>query len=1575
MTSAGRIRLSPERLVLLRSLLRAEGIQRAPTPTVVPRRDPGSPVPLTVAQRRLWFLDHLTEDGSAYVISAALRVHGDLDLDAFTRACDEVVRRHESLRTVFLEAGGRPFQQVRSDLRAEVLVVDLHGTSADAAEAEAQRRRAELAGRPFDLTTGPLLRIELLRLGPGASVLLLSMHHIVSDQWSMGVLMRELVGRYAALSAGLADDLPDLPVQYPDFAAWQQGPPAEAAWPADLAYWVRQLRGAPAEIGLATDRPRPREKSYRGSSVPIELPAALTAELRRLARAENATMFMVLAAAFTVLLHRLSGDEDIVVGTPVANRPLAELEPLIGFFVNTLVLRTDLSGNPTFREFLRRVTQVCLHAYEHQDVPFERVVEELRPERTLARNPVFQIMFAYQNVPLPAWNNGPVRVEPIPARSTTSKLDLTLDLFEEGDRIWGWLEFSTDLFDDDRARNMVRYLQRLLRSLTADPRQRIGEVPLLGADERQQMLARGCGPALELPTVGGVHELVTARAAACPDAVAVVSGGTTVTFGDLEFRANRLARYLRDAGVGAESVVGLCLPDGAATVAAILATWKAGAAYLPLDPGHPVERLAFMLADSRATVLVGTAKTLGDLPVAGIRTIAVDDPAVEVALAASPPTAPTIPSAADRLAYVIYTSGSTGTPKGVHVTHLGLVNYVLSVPGRTGLGEPGARYALLQPPVTDLGNTMLFTSLATGGVLHILDPDAITDPEAVAGYLAEHGIDYLKLVPSHLAALTSGCELARLLPARTLLLGGEAATPRQAGDLLAAAGDRTIANHYGPTETTIGVATARLEPAHLAGGRVPIGTPIANTRLRVLDAHLSPVPTGVVGELYIGGAGLARGYGQRPVLTAERFIADPFAGDGSRLYRTGDRVRWRADGQLEFLGRIDHQVKIRGYRIELGEIEAVLAAHPAVARAAVVAREDTPGDRRLIAYVAPEARTSAGEAVPGAGELAAAVRATVAARLPAYLVPSAFLVMPVLPLTPTGKIDRAALPEPALTRPELRTPFVDPRNDLERSIAECCVRLLGVERVGVHDNFFEIGGHSLLAVQLAAQINAAHGIQVPMRPFFDNPTVAGLATWVADQRARGTPAPAIPVVDRGEGVPLSFAQERLCQHHPVAADQPYHNVPTALVLKGDLDEAALRHGLDDLVRRHEALRTRIVNRSAAWVQVVDADGRWPLDTVDLRDHDERTRSQTVHRLVGEHRGRGFRIGREPLVRGCLIRTAVDEHILILVMHHLVTDNWSYGVLIRDLGECYAARTLGREPVLPELDINYLDYAAWQRQRLAGGALDEHAEYWRRQLTDLPPALRLDAPEHQLAGAAAGQTQPFVLGAETARALTGIGQRQNATLFMVLMAAFDLLLSAYSGSDDIVVAYPEAGRARPETTQLVGYFANRLVVRSDLSGDPTFRELVGRVRERILGSSAHQDFPLWSLDTLTSADRDPFRIVCNLLNAPMPAVDLHGVHASPLDTDSTYVFSEIAGNIDPAQVDLALIVREEDEDLRGMWLYSLERVDARVMAVLMRQWPYLIDLVVADPDRGLERLRRRLRRAGTGTDDECSRKRG
>jgi amino acid adenylation domain-containing protein len=1538
----GRFNLSADRLALLESMLRAEGVDRTPTRTVPHRPDPAAPVPLTFSQSRYWFLENFAARASAYVISAAMRVHGDFRLDVFARACHEIVRRHESLRTVFFELDGRPVQQVRDDLRPDVRIVDLSGTDPAAIDAEVARREAELVHSPFDLTAGPLLRVELLDFGAGESAVLLNVHHMVSDRWSMGVLMGELTRLYGALSTGRADDLPELPVQYADFALWQQEHSGDAAWRADLDYWLRQLHGVPAELGLPTDHERPREKSYRGSSVPVELPPPLVARLRELAKAEGATLFMVLTAAFKALVSRLSGTEDVVVGTPVAGRTAVELEPLIGLFVNTLALRTDLSGNPAFRDLLRRVTTVCLEAYDHQGIPFERLVEELQPERSLASTPVFQVMLSYQNVPFPAWEAGSVRVEPVSLEARKAEFDLLLDLFEDGETVWGRLEYSVDIFEEATARRIAGAFQRLLRAVTADPDRRLGDLPMLGEDEHRQVVAWGSGPRREWPEHGLVHECFEERARLAPDAEAVRFEGRTLTYGELDERANRLAHRLRRLGVGPEVLVGVAMDRSPELPVAVLAVLKAGGAYVPIDPDAPWNRLEHVIEDARVPVLLTQREVLEVLPPVEAEALCVEE--LEEELREESAQAPGTAVTGDDLAHVLHTSGAHGgEPKGRMITHAALRNRLLSMREAYGIG-PEDRVLHQTPPSCDAAVWELLLPLTAGAAVVVARPEGHQDARYLVETVRAEAVTTAHLVPSRLSEFLDEPGVEECTGLRRVLCGGE---PLPA-DLQELFFDRCAAELHHVYGDALSWACRRD-----AGPRpAPVGRPTANTRAHVLDHHRRPVAPGVPGELHIGGPSVPRGYLGRPDLTADRFLPDPLDPAG-RLFRTGHRARLREDGAVELLGRADRRVPVRGFRVDLDTVETALAAHEDVREAAVVAREQPAGGLRLVAYVSGE---------PGltAADLAAHLKE----RLPEYMVPAAFAALPSLPRTPHGTLDRALLPELDLGgQTEQRQSYEAPENDLERSIADMWCVLLGAAQVGRHDNFFDLGGHSLLVTKLASRIATGHGVQLPIRELFDHPTVAGLAALVTERQALAPPAAApVPAVPRDGHLPLSFAQEQLCLHHPVPVEDPYHNVLTALVLEGELDETALRRALDGVVQRHEALRTRIVKTGGEWTQVVDGPGTWPLATADLRDLDDDARARDLRHLVETEGRRPFRIADGPLVRGTLVRTEDDASVLVMVMHHLVTDNWSYGVLVRDLRELYTAHTLGRAPALPGLTVHYPDIAAWQRQRLADGALEEHTAHWRRQLAGLPPDLEFTAPAHQALEPVTGHTLGFRIDAATGKALTELAQRENATLFMVLMAALDVLLATYSGSDDIAVCFPVAGRERPETAELIGYFVNHLVVRGDLTGAPTFRELLGRVRESTLGAYAHQDVPLRLLDGVTTEGRDPFRILFNLLNATVPALDLPGLLASPLDAGigDAYVFGEVITTMEPREVDLALIMREDGDGLRGMWLYSAERVDPQALAAMTAQWARLLDLVAAGPDTGTAELRRRLR---------------
>ncbi|TAI40375.1 non-ribosomal peptide synthetase, partial [Streptomyces tsukubensis] len=1095
-----------------------EGPTRIPlTAAVRPER-----VPLSFAQRRLWFLAQLEGPSATHNIPMPIRLSG-VEGAALGAALRDVIVRHESLRTVFPAADGEPYQQLLDpeDLDWELRISQV--PHEERAEAVAQAARST-----FDLSSEVPVRAWLFEDGPDEQLLVVVIHHIAGDGWSLAPLSRDLSLAYEARLAGRAPEWEPLPVQYADYTLWQRDLLGDESDPDSLLstqteYWRQALAGVPEELTLPTDRPRPAVASHRGHRVPLRVPADVHGRLAQLARAEGVTAFMVLQAALAVTLSRLGAGTDIPIGSPIAGRGDEALDDLVGIFLNTLVIRTDLSGDPEFREVLARVRETSLRAFAHQDVPFEKLVEELAPSRSMARHPLAQTVLTLQNtadatleLPGARGGGGPgSSTEPVPA---PAKYDLYLGIAEMFDAdgrpagLRGTVTVAADLYDAPMAGRMADWFLRVLDVVTAAPGTALHTIDLLDAGERDRLLHQWNDTSGET-AAPSVTELFEGRVAADPAAVALVAEDTELSYAELDAAANRLARCLGELGVGPESVVGLCLPRGPETVTAILAVWKAGAAYLPVDAELPAERIAFMLADSGVRVVLGTQEALDDLPVGRVRMIAVDDPTTVALLNGYPATPPGAGTNRSGLAYVMYTSGSSGVPKGVGVTHGALANYVESVSVRLGWTAAGARYGLLQAQVTDLGNTVVFISLATGGRLHVLDAEAVTDPAAVAAFVADQRIDALKVVPSHLAALTAGAGTDAVFPAGSLVLGGEAAPKALVGELVSAAGERQVFNHYGPTETTIGVATAELDAGAVADGVIPVGRPIANTRFYVLDGGLQPVPVGVTGELYVAGTPLARGYMNRPGLTGERFVACPYGPAGERMYRTGDLARWTADGQVVFAGRADDQVKVRGFRIEPGEVEAVLLTHPAVARAAVIAREDTPGDRRLVAYVVPaEADTDEVEGL----------RDHLADRLPAPLVPSAVVTLTSLPLTGNGKLDRRALPAPDYTAKAGTMRPAGRRNlatSLETLVGEVFAEVLGVPEVGVDDDFFELGGHSLLAVTLVTRLQEK-GVDTSVRNVFAAPTVQGIVSSLSLAALSDSLGRVLPIRTEGDRPPF-----------------------------------------------------------------------------------------------------------------------------------------------------------------------------------------------------------------------------------------------------------------------------------------------------------------------------------------------------------------------------------------------------------------------------------------------------------------------
>lgn len=1124
---------------------------------VPPRRE----VPLSCAQQRLWLLDHLEPTAWTYNVSIARRLRGALQLDALQRALNEIVVRHEVLRATFSVPRDHPVQVVGPPQDFPMAIVDLTGHTSMEAEAEVEARRLiqEEVRRRFDLDVGPVFRGLLVRLSPDDHVIALTMHHITTDAWSEALLLDELSVLYNAFVRGEPSPLPPLPIQYEDFAVWQRDRTGEGPHQAHLDYWKRQLEALPGLLEMPTDHPRPARRSGRGAAIDIELSATLTAELQRVTRAGRATLFMTLLAAFQTLLARYSGQGDIAVGTAIANRTMLETESLIGFFANTLVLRTDLSGSPSFMDVLARVREVAIAAYQHQDLPFEELVKALRPERTLSHSSLFQHMLVFQNTPGGDLALDGVTAVDYPLDHDTAMFDLTLFLTEADDALVGWLEYSTDLYDRASAEALVDNFQHLLEAIVADPHRPIDELDLLGDVERERIVAEWNDTRTPFPD-RCIHELFEDQVAAHPEAVALTCGDVSLTFEELDERANRLASHLQSLGVGPEVRVGICLHRSAEAVIAVLAALKAGGAYVPLDPDYPPARRAFTVEDASIDVVVTREDLLDRLAPCRITAVCVDRDAERIAAA---PTAGlgrrTTP---DNLAYVVYTSGSTGTPKGVMVEHRAVVALLFGV---DYIRFDQVDSLLHMAPLAFDASTFEIWGALLHGHRCVVYPDRNFSLERFGEVMQTEKVDTLWLTAA-LFNVVIDDDWRHLANVRQLIIGGEALSPPHVAKALRRLANVRLVNGYGPTEATTFAACYEIRALDPDAGSVPIGRPIANTQLYILDSGRRPVPVGVAGELYIGGAGLARGYLDRPEPSAERFLCHPFdPAPRARVYRTGDLARYRADGNIEFLGRVDDQVKIRGFRVEPGEVEAALRQHPAVVDAAVVAREGHRGQRRLVAYIVAPMATSA---------LTDALRDHLASRLPDYLVPTAFLTVDALPLTPNGKLDRTALPAP-VTEPEVRLSGVEPTTATEHALAKIWAEVLGLEHAYIDDNFFSAGGDSLLGAVLFAKMARLTGKAVPLSLLFRGPTIREVARALDEEDTEQTSVVALqvggskPPLFVAHGVSgLLFRYVPLLRH--LDPEQPVYGIqPTAHLVEGQRDlrikDLATRY-VEDILR-------------------------------------------------------------------------------------------------------------------------------------------------------------------------------------------------------------------------------------------------------------------------------------------------------------------------------------------------------------------------------------------------------------------------
>ena len=1370
-------------------------------------------LPLSFSQQRLWFLSQLEGASSAYNIHAALRLDGPLDVADFHASWQALEARHESLRTTFPQADGRAYQQIHPP-SSQVHLIDLTGLSAVAQQGEVTRLARQAAAERFDLERGPLWNVSLLRLNPTAHVLLVTMHHIISDGWSIGILTRELWALYtaragktqrAAQATHATANLPELPLQYADFTLWQRAWLTGDRLKGHLDYWTTQLAGAPPLLTLPTDRPRPTAQSHRGAELSVTWPDSLYQGVRSLAQKEGATLFMTLHAAFAILLSRYAGQEDLCIGTPIANRTLAEIENLVGFFVNTLVLRSNLQGNPSFRDFLARTRQTTLDAYQHQELPFELLVEALRPARTLSHSPLFQVLFALQNAPTVPAAFGELRASHIDVESNEAKFDLTLTIHERPECLIAVFRYSTDVFFRTTIERMAGHLQNLLEGIVRNSEQPVFHLPLLGEREQKLLLTEWNDTARPYPLEVCVHELFEQQVGKTPEAIAVVCEQQRFTYAELDARTNRLAHHLRSLGVGPEVRVAICFERSAEVVVAMLAVLKAGGAYVPLDPSHPRDRLLQVCQGAEASIVVTNTTHRGLVASAGTHLVDLDAEAISAA-PAGPLQSGANPS---HLAYVLFTSGSTGIPKGVGITHQNLVNYVHGLAQRVEF-PANATYAHVSTFSADLGNTVLFPPLCLGGTLHVISQDAVMDAHRMGAYFDEHRIDCLKIAPSHLSALMSGPHPERVLPRKILILGGEASTWEFIERIANLSPNTRIFNHYGPTETTVGVVMHGIERdrRNETAPTVPLGRPLPNSRVYVLDAAMTPVPIGISGELYIGGAGVARGYLGRLDLTAERFVPDPFGSPGSRMYRTGDLCRFRADGNLEFLGRIDHQVKIRGFRVELGEIEAVLFKQAHVRDAVVIAQKDERGTR-LIAYVVLHPDEPKSPPPAALEELRGALQRA----LPDYMIPSAFVPLAALPLSPNGKLDRSALPAPEERRAEAAR--VLPRTPTEITLLAIWQEVLCQKSIGVTDNFFQVGGDSILSIQIVSRAREA-GLQITPKLLFQHQTVAELAnvarplgTTQAEQGIVTGSVPLTPIQRR------FFAQEWSEPHH--------YNQAVLLELHATADADWLAEALRHLLVHHDGLRLRFARDEGGFRQwLADPSTDVPFQVIDLSDctpHEQAWRQdEESNRLQ-----RSLDLSKGPLLRAALFRRTSGMRLLI-VIHHLVVDGVSWRILIEDLQKVYQQLAQGLPVVLPPKSTSFKAWAA-RLQEMGPGLVEDEREYWQQVETCGAGRLPIDYRRGPNDYAAAASFATCLDPAWTAVLLNVVPSVYHTQINDLLLTALGLSLRAFSGQTTLRIDLEGHGReelfsdddADPvDLSRTIGWFTSIFPVHLDLS---------------------------------------------------------------------------------------------------------------------------------------------------------------
>ncbi|MBD2199778.1 MULTISPECIES: non-ribosomal peptide synthetase [Calothrix] len=1570
--SLRRSQLSPAKQALLEKRLRGE-LKLDKPEKFIPRRSQHNPVPLSFSQQRLWFLAQLEPDNPFYNISAVVRLQGKLNYQALQDSLQEIINRHEVLRCNFQTIEDKPVAFIHSSKTLFITLIDISELAINQQSAEIQKLASQEANQPFDLNDDLLLRAKLIQLNPTEHILLFTMHHIVSDGWSIGVLIHELLALYPAFCEDKTSSLAELPIQYGDFAIWQKEYLQGEALTSQKNYWKQQLGGSLPVLQLPQDYPRPAVQSYKGKTHTFTIPKSLTTAIKALSQQAGATLFMTLLTAFKILLYRYSQQEDIIIGTAIANRNLPQIEKLIGFFVNTLVLRTDVSGNPSFLDLLARVKQTTLDAYTHQDLPFEQLVEEIQPERNLSHNPLFQVWFSLNNSPMPALEIGELTLTISGTESATAQFDLSLDMVEQQEEIIGKFEYSSDLFNADTINRITEHFQTLLAGIIATPQQKIASLPLLTASEQQQLLQQWNNTEVAYPVDKCIHELFEKQVIKTPEKIAVVFADSQLTYQELNIKANQLARFLQNLGVQQGEFIAIVKQRDINFLIAILAIFKAGGVYVPIDSTYPESRIRYMVSNSEVRFLLTDSSWQDthlfiDCP--QLKHLIFLDSKADQKLLAQTKSIKIYNQlnfahlATENLttnhtgvapAYMIYTSGSTGSPKGAIIRHGGAINHIYAQFDALKLTE-SLTFIQSAPASSDISVWQFLAPILIGGKTIIVDTDTVCSPSELFQVIQKHNITIVELVPVVLTALLD--YVANLSPEQRLLpnlqwmmVTGESASVPLVNRWLQLYPDIKVVNAYGPTEAADDITQMIIDqPLPENSLTVPIGKPLANLNLYILDSQMQLVPIGVPGEICVSGFGVGLGYWKNEHKTNLSFIPNPFISTAKPLpgtntdfiYKTGDLGRWLSDGNIEFLGRIDNQVKIRGFRIELGEIEAVIKQHPNVGEAVVIAREDIPGDRRLVAYFVQHSQE----------QLAIDLREFLEQKLPEYMIPAAFVALEALPITPNGKLDRRALPAPKITQLSSPSDFIAPSTAIEKQLVNIWTEILGIDNIGIHHNFFNLGGHSLLATRLISQIRQTFQIELPLRRIFEKPTIAGLAKDIEKATKTNSQVEEIKItrIARSPHLPLSFAQQRFWFLAQLEMHSSAYNMPSAVRLQGNLNIKALQQTFQEILRRHEALRTNFQTIEGQPVAVILPPDVVQLPILDISNLPANQQELEVKKQTTEEAQIPFDLNNGCLLRVKLLRLSEQEHILLLTMHHIASDAWSTDILLREFVTLYQAFCQAQPAPLAELPIQYVDFADWQRQWLQGERLESQISYWRQQLKGVPELLELptDFPRPPIQSFQ-GATYSFKLPQQLSVGLNQLSQQQGTTLFMTLLAAFQTLLYRYTGSEDLAIGSPIANRDRIELEGLIGLFINTLVLRTNLAGNPSFIELLKRVREVALGAYAHQDLPfellVEELQPQRNLSHTPlFQVMFVLQNASMSALELPGLTLNYLPVDSG-----------TAKFDLTLDMTETIEGLVANFEYNSDLFQASTIKRMAGHFQTLLEGIIANPQQRLSQL--------------------